>query len=162
MNPIDDAMLDRNLNLCNPTKDPGIGRHRCVVTFACLSLMAGPGCGFSDGASRSGGAVEIIQGKDSAGATIELERRGNDLTRARVIDVVLGTGEAEIISDKDARVEFTIDFPGGATITYRGQQAEARALEDVMLSGTWHQHPGGVFGADFGTWEAPSLPDNEP
>jgi hypothetical protein len=98
--------------------------------------------------------VEIIQGKDSAGATIELEKRGDEFAEVRVIDVVLGTGEAEVISDIDGHVEFTIDFPGGAAITYRGQQAGTGALEDVMLSGTWYQHPGGVFGADFGTWEA--------
>ena len=99
-------------------------------------------------------SVEIISGKDSAGATIELEKRGDDLTAARVIDVVLGTGEGEIISTTDGNIEFTIEFPAGATITYRGQRAETGAPEYVVLSGTWRQHPGGVFGEDFGTWEA--------
>ncbi len=99
-------------------------------------------------------SVEIIRGKDSAGATIELEKRGDDLTQARVIDVVLGTGEAEIISDQEGQIEFTIDFPGGAAITYRGQQTDAGELDELMLSGTWRQHSGGVFGEDSRRWEA--------
>jgi hypothetical protein len=122
-----------------------------------MLLVAGSGCGFDGTVLRSEPPVEILRGKDSAGATIELEKRGDDLTQARVIDVVLGTGEAEIISDKNGYIEFTINFPGGAAITYRGRQADAGELDDVMLSGTWRQHPGGIFGADFGTWEA-SLP----
>ena len=132
-------------------------RHRNAIALACLSLVVIAGCGFHSSASRSAASVEIISGKDSAGAIVELEKRGDDLTRARVIDVVLGTGEAEIISTTDRRVEFTIMFPAGATITYVGQRAEDGALDDITVTGTWLQHPRGVFGADSGTWRAPSL-----
>ena len=78
-------------------------------------------------------------------------------TAARVTDVVLGVAEAEVVVTQDGQIEFTIDFPGGATITYCGRQVNAGAPDKLNLSGTWHQHPGGIFGADFGTWEAPSL-----
>lgn len=125
-----------------------------------MLLVAGPGCGFDSIVLRSEPPVEILRGTDSAGATIELEKWGSNLTRARVVDVVLGTGEAEIISDGGG-IEFTIDFPAGAAITYRGWQTDAGKLDDVILSGTWRQHPGGIFGADFGTWEAPSRPGVE-
>lgn len=146
----------------------GPGRRRTLCRFGCLSVLVAlsitiePSCGLDNSASRTEVSSEIIRGKDSAGATIELKKRGNDLTRARVIDVVLGTGEAEIISGNDGYVEFTLQFPGGPAITYRGQQAEVGALKDMMVSGTWHQHPGGVFGADLGTWEAPSPSNSKP
>ncbi len=138
--------------------DCGRGRpcDRRVLAIVAVSLVAASGCGSGQSALLPQASVEIIRGKDSAGAIIELEKWGDDLTQARVIDMVLGTGEAEIISDEDGYIEFTIDFPGGAAITYRGRQADAGELDDVMLSGTWRQHPGGVFGADSGTWEAPS------
>ncbi len=155
-------MFDQDLNPHNPTRQPARPHRWSIASLACLSLTLGPGCGLRDASSHSGVSVEVIKGKDSAGAIIELEKRGDDLTRARVIDVVLGTGEAEIISDEDGYIEFTIDFPGGAAITYRGQQADAGALEDVTLSGTWRQHPGGVFGEDFGTWEAQTGLDHKP
>ena len=134
--------------------------YRNAATLVCLSLIAAPGCGLDDAASRSGASVEIIQGSDSAGAIIELEKRGVDLARARVTDLVLGTGEAEIISGNDGYVEFTIHFPVGVAITYRGQQTYADT--GLTASGTWHQHPGGVFGGDSGTWQAPSSLDNRP
>ncbi len=155
-------MLNQNLNLRYATRWPWRLHRPYVVTFACLLLVFPSGCGFSRSAPRSEVPVEIIRGRDSAGATIELEKRGDDLTRARVIDVVLGTGEAEIISTTDGGVEFTIDFPGGAAITYSGRQADTRDLDNVMLSGTWRQHPGGVFGEDFGTWDARSRLDDIP
>lgn len=120
---------------------------------AATALLIGTSCGLIGPTLPQGAAVTIIRGKDSAGAIIELEKRGDDFTAARVMDVVLGTGEAEIVSTTDGTVEFTIDFPGGATITYRGRQADAGELDELMLSGTWRQHSGGVFGEDFGTWE---------
>ena len=155
-------MLDQALNLRDRTRLRGRRHHRGVITFASLSLIATPGCGLSDAPSRSEASVEIIQGRDSAGAIIELQKQGGHLTRARVTDLVLGTGEAEIISGNDGYVEFTIRFPGGVAIAYRGQHADPQAVEDVMVSGTWHQHPSGIFGADSGTWQAPSPPGDKP
>lgn len=130
-------MLDQDLNPRNSTRKPVRRHHQCVVTFVCLSLVVGPGCGFSDGASRSGAPVEIIRGKDSAGAIIELEKRDADLTAARVIDVALGTGEAEIISDEEGQIEFTIDFPSGASVRYVGQLAHPGTPDAVTISGRW-------------------------
>ena len=70
----------------------------------------------------------------------------------RVIDVVLGTSEAEIISTTDGGVEFTIDFPAGATVTYVGtvQNASTPSAQEVV--GTWTQQAEGIFGEDTGTW----------
>ena len=161
MNPIDDAMPCQDGNSCDSRRRRSSGLHRNAIAFACLTPVVVAGCGFGSPASRSSASVEIIRGKDSAGATIELEKWGDDLIRARVIDIVLGTGEAEIISDENGNIEFTIDFPGGAAITYGGRQAYAEEPNEVMFSGTWRQHPGGVFGPDVGTWEAPTPPDHE-
>ena len=151
-------MLDHDLNLRNPTRKPARRHRPCVITFAGLSIVVASGCGFSGDAPRSGTSVDIIQGKDSAGATIELEKLGDDLTRARVIDVILGTGEAEIISDKDGHVEFTIDFPAGATITYVGTVQSPTASSARAIAGTWTQHSAGIFAADTGTWEVAASP----
>ena len=156
MNPIDDAMLCQDGNSCDSRRRRSSGLRRSAIAFACLAPVVVAGCGLRASASRSSASVEIIRGKDSAGATIELEKRGDVLTRARVIDIVLGTGEAEIISDDNGKFEFTIDFPGGAAISYRGRQTYGGELNEVMFSGTWRQHPGGVFGEDFGTWQAQS------
>jgi len=93
---------------------------------------------------------------------IELQKEGNEFTQARVIDVVLGTGETEINSTTDGVIEFTIDFPGGAAITYAGRREDTATPEDVVLSGTWRQHSGGVFGEDFGTWDAMSRRNGTP
>ena len=158
MNPIDDAMLDQDLNPRNPTRQPARPHSACIITFAGLSLVVAFGCGFNGDAPRSGASVEIIQGKDSAGAAIELEKRGDDLTRARVIDVVLGTGAAEIISDEDGHIEFTIDFPAGATITYVGAVQDPGASSAQAIAGTWTQHSAGIFGEDTGTWEVATDP----
>ncbi len=70
-------MLDNDVSLRDPTRQPGRYRHRCFVSIACLSLVVAPGCGFGDAATRSAASVEIIQGKDSAGAIIEPKRRPN-------------------------------------------------------------------------------------
>ena len=103
-NPIDDVMLDQALNLRDVTRQRG--RHyRSAATFACLSLIAAPGCGLGDATSRSEASVEIVRGKDSAGAIVELERRGSRLTNARVIDIVLGRGEGEITQNAKDQVE---------------------------------------------------------
>ena len=141
--------------------DHGRGR-RCYRRVLAVSLVVVSGCGSGQSALLPQASVEIIRGKDSAGATIELEKRGDDLTQARVIDVVLGTGEAEIISTTDGAVEFTIDFPSGTAITYSGRQVDTATPEDVVFSGTWRQHPGGVFGEDFGTWDVRSQLDDIP
>ena len=108
------------------------GLHRSAIAFACLAPVVAAGCGLRTFASRSSVSVEIIRDKDSAGATIELEKRGDDLTRARVIDIVLGTGEAEIISDDNGNIEFPIDFPGGAAITYGGRRADAGGEAPIL------------------------------
>ena len=131
----------------------GYGVRRVV---AVVSLVVACGCRSGSIAFLPLASVEIITGKDDAGATIELEKRGDELTAARVIDVILGTGEAEIVSNDNVHIEFTIDFQAGVAITYRGRTADSGNPGDVTISGTWHQHAGGVFGGDFGTWEAQS------
>ena len=146
----------------------GLAKHRtrrswrAIMNFVCLSLAGYSGCGLHYTAPRSSASLETIQGKDSAGATIELERRGYNLRRARVVDVVLGTAEAEILSAASGAVEFTVAFPGGASITYQGQRAVAGAPEGLMISGTWHQHAGGLFAADSGIWEASATVNDSP
>ncbi|MFQ5462655.1 MAG: hypothetical protein ACE5E5_08520 [Phycisphaerae bacterium] len=129
-----------------------IGRWGLAV--ACSTCLIGPACGLNAGHQAKHAPAQIIKGRDSAGAAIELEKRGDQFTTARVFDLVLGTGQSEIHSDEDGSLEFTIDFPGGTAITYRGRQVHADEADDVLLSGTWRQHPGGVFGEDIGTWEA--------
>ncbi len=135
-----------------------VRRGRCTLSIVTLSLVVACGCGSGGSAILPQVSVEIIRGKDSAGAIIELEKRGDDLTHARVIDVVLGTGEAEIISTTDGRVEFTIDFPAGATITYLGSIQPPSASSAQAVAGTWTQHAEGIFGEDTGTWEAAADP----
>jgi len=129
-----------------------IGRWGFAVAFA--TFLLGLGCGGIAHHQAKRAPAQIINGMDSAGAVMALETRGDEFTTARVIDVVLGSAESEIRSDEDGRLEFTINFPGGAAITYRGRQDDAGEGDDVLLSGTWRQHPGGVFGEDSGTWEA--------
>ncbi len=141
---------------------PGCGRawrpSRWVLTALAVSLVVVTGCGSGQSALLPQASVEIIRGKDSAGAIIELEKRGDELKRARVIDAVLGTGEAEIISDKDGHVEFTIPFPAGATITYFGTVQDTGVSSAQAIAGTWTQHSAGIFGEDTGTWEAATDP----
>jgi hypothetical protein len=132
--------------------------YRNALAFVWLVLVFVSGCGSGASALLPLESVEILRGKDSAGATIELEKRGDDLTGARVIDVVLGTGEAEIISTTDRSVEFTIDFPAGATITYVGTLQPPSASSAQAVAGTWTQHAEGIFGEDTGTWEAAADP----
>ena len=134
----------------------------CAVILSLSLLIAASGCGLDWIGTWLAPPAEILHGRDSAGAAIELEKRGEELTRARVADAVLGTGEAEIISDADGQIEFTVDFPAGVVITYRGRQADATAFDDGVVSGTWRQHPGGVFGTDLGTWEAGGVPSDKP
>ena len=52
-----------------------------------------------------------------------------------MIDVVLGTGVSEIISDGGG-IEFTIEFPAGATITYVGTVQDAGASSAQAVAGT--------------------------
>ena len=155
-------MLDQDFNRRYATRRPWRRHRPCFVPFACLSLVVASGCGSGQSALLPQASVEIIRGKDSAGATIELEKRGDDLTRARVIDVVLGTGEAEIISDANGHVEFTIDFPAGASVRYIGQLAHPDAPGAVTISGRWYLRSSGMFGVDTGTWRAPSVSGGEP
>ena len=72
--------------------------------------------------------------------------------------MVLGTGEAEIISTADGGVEFMIEFPAGATITYLGTVQPPSAPSTQAVAGTWTQHAEGIFGEDTGTWEAVADP----
>lgn len=158
-----------NPTMPDPDSNPhGLTTHRtrcrwqAIATFACLLLVGYSGCGLQVTASRSSALLETIQGKDSAGATIELERHGDNLRRARVVDVVLGAAEAEIHSAASGAVEFTVAFPGGASITYQGQRSVAGASEGLMISGTWHQHADGLFAADSGIWEASATVNDSP
>ncbi len=141
---------------------PDHGRGgRCIrwtSAIASLVLVVASGCGSGQSALLPQASVGIIRGKDSAGATIELEMRGDDLTAARVIDVVLGTGEGEIISTTDRSFEFTIEFPAGATITYFGTLRPRSAPSAQEIAGTWAQHADGIFGEDTGVWNARSEP----
>lgn len=161
-NPIHLAMSNHPTTLGRPHYGHGRPCDRRIFAIAAVALVVASGCGTGRSALLPRASVEIIRGTDSAGATIELEKRGDDLTQARVIDVVLGTAEAEIIATTDRSVEFTIEFPGGVAITYRGQRVDTAAPGDVILSGTWRQHPGGVFAGDFGTWAAQSQTDDRP
>jgi len=151
----------------NNLESPGRRRSgrcdwRVLAAIVVVSLVVTTGCGSDQSALFPQASVDIIRGKDSAGATIEVEKRGNDLTVARVIDTVLGAGEGEIISRDDGDFEFTVHFPAGATITYVGLRDDDGAPEKVQLSGTWQQQPSGVFGADRGVWGAPSPPNAAP
>jgi len=116
-------MFNHDTSFGFPDYERGKRCDRRVLAIVAVSLVVASGCGSGQSGLLPQASVEIIRGKDSAGATIELEKRGDDLIRARVIDIVLGTGEAEIISDENGNIEFTIDFPGGAAITYGGRQA---------------------------------------
>ena len=100
--------------------------------------------------------TETLRGTDSAGATIEIEKRGELFLRARVIDVVLGAGEAPATISGNGRVQFTIGFPAGATISYEGSFADPDSGSPALV-GTWVQHSGGIFGPDRGTWTATSV-----
>ena len=132
----------------------GIRCDRWVLAIVAVSLALASGCGLGQSVLLPKTSIQIISGKDSAGAIIELEKRGDDFTRARVIDVILGTGVAEIMSDKNGHVEFTIDFPAGATITYFGTVQDPGASSAQAIAGTWTQHSVGIFGSDYGTWSA--------
>jgi len=139
----------------------GCGWHcdRRVLAIVAAPLVFVSGCGSDQSALLAQASVEIISGKDSAGATIELEKRGDDLTAARVIDRVLGTGEGEIISTAEGGVEFTIEFPAGATITYTGNMLDAGPDEFLQIDGLWLQRAKGIFGTDVGTWSVSSSSD---
>ena len=109
------------------------GCDRRVLAIVAVSLVVASGCGSGEYALLPQVPIEIIRGKDSAGATIELEKRGADLTAARVTDAVLGTGEAAIISITDDSIEFTIEFPAGSTITYLGSVQPPRSLSEKRI-----------------------------
>lgn len=95
-----------------------------------------------------------MRGKDSAGALIELYKQETGFTAAKVIDVILGTAEAEIISTTSDQIEFTIRFPAGVSITYVGTIQYDDASFDKIITGTWTQIATGIFGEDTGTWSA--------
>lgn len=132
-----------------------------VLRTACLALVLVAGCAVVPPILRAGAPVEIIRGTDSAGAVIELEKQGTDFVAARVIDVVLGTGEGEIVSTPEGIVEFTIEFPAGATITYRGSVSPQHTSSTLALRGSWAQLAGGIFAEDSGTWAVTSQISNE-
>ena len=137
------------------TKERGHGECCCWWRFAIVyvAIVLAPGCGLNESDSLSDATVEFISGKDSAGATVELEKRGTEFTRARVIDVVLGTAEAVILLDDEDRIAFTIDFPTGASLTYVGTIQEMDGSSTQFVAGIWTQNDEGIFGADSGTWE---------
>jgi len=129
-------------------------RDGCML----LLILIGTGCG-ADPLLLSGDQIEVCIGEDSAGAVIEIEKHGSDLIRAKVIDVALGTGEAEVQPGDINEVSFTIEFPAGVTITYVGALGEVSSNSIEHIKGTWTQHPDGVFGADAGTWRVQVNPD---
>lgn len=159
--PIYYAMPYHDTNFGFPDYGRGRWCDRWVLTIVAVSLVVASGCGSGVNALLPQTSVEIIRGKDSAGATIELEKRGDNLTQARVIDVVLGTGDAEIISTADGVLEFTIEFPAGATISYVGAIQDNGDSSALAISGTWTQHSAGIFGEDAGTWHAPTNPEQQ-
>ena len=55
----------------------------------------------------------------------------------------------------EGQIEFTIDFPAGATIVYVGTVQDPGASSIRVIAGTWTQQSAGVFGEDTGTWRAP-------
>jgi hypothetical protein len=101
--------------------------------------------------------VEVLSGTDSAGATIEITTQKGRPTSARVRDIVLGEGEAEV-TQSAAGLAFTIAFPAGATITYTADFADAYGTVPDMLKGVWVQHARGIFGQDAGTWAVERQP----
>ncbi len=143
---------------------PNCGRsRRCdrrTLAIVAVSLVVASGCGLGESPLLPQASVEIIRGRDSAGANIELEKRGETLTTARVTDLVLGTGEAEIVSAPNGHVEFAIDFPAGVTIIYRGS-LQVGGVASPHAVGTWVQRAAWIFGEDSGTWEAAAFPANE-
>lgn len=116
-------------------------------------VIIGLGCGGVP-ELRTDAEAFVVEGKDSAGASIEVFFEGNAPKRARVLDRVLGTGEAPIQIAAQAGLQFTITFPVGVTIAYSGQVFE-HADGSVSLQGVWEQHASGIFGTDSGTWDAP-------
>ena len=135
-------------------------RIKLAEHIACTLVLVfiGTGCG-ADPLVLSGDHIEILVGKDSAGAVIEIEKRGSELVRARVADVVLGTGEAEILPVGINEVSFMIEFPAGVTISYVGAPVEITNDAFGDITGTWIQHPDGIFGADTGTWRVHVSPE---
>ena len=103
--------------------------------------------------------TETLTGKDSAGATIEIEKPGAELVRARVLDVVLGTGETLGSASSDGQIAFTIAFPAGVQISYEGIMSDTRDSGSPIITGTWVQHSAGLFGEDRGTWSVATVPE---
>ena len=127
------------------------GRLSCMLLLAII----GTGCGV-DLLGLPGIATEILIGKDSAGAVVEIEKQGTDLVRARVIDIVLGTGEAMVVPGDNNTISFTVRFPAGAIITYLGIHNAAADGENLeSIRGTWTQENSGIFEEDNGTWDIP-------
>ena len=145
-------MSDHDTNLGFPDYGRGWRVDKRLITVVAVSLTFASSCGLSQNTMLPQASVEIISGKDIAGAIIEPQNRGDDLTAARVIDVVLGTAETEIMSDANGNLEFTIEFPVGATITYVGSIKPRSASSAQEVAGTWTQQAEGIFGEDTGTW----------
>ena len=127
----------------------------CLIALLVASSVYGLGCEVAFLGRAPDGAVEIARGKDSAGAIIELLKQGDGVIRARVTDLVLGTGEAEVTSGDEGAVEFLIRFPLGVAISYVGVIRDAAAPGVFVIEGTWQQHAEGLFGADGGEWTIP-------
>ena len=137
-------------------RQPLIVSHRRLAgILGSLLVLIGPGCGSDDARSLLLGPVEVLRGRDSAGAVVELETRMGNPTAARVTDVVLGVAEAKVVATQDGQIEFTVDFPAGATITYVGTVQGPGASSSRTIAGTWMQHSAGIFAEDTGTWRAP-------
>jgi len=98
-----------------------------------------------------------LLGKDSAGAVVELHRLDTGFTAAKVVDVILGAGEAEIIFTSSNQIEFTIYFPAGVSITYVGTFQYDEHSFVYTVEGIWTQKATAIFGEETGGWEVSTI-----
>jgi hypothetical protein len=124
-----------------------------VMPVGCEALLP-PG---ADPSLESQPAATLV-GRDSAGASIELRIDAGDVATARVRDVVLRTGEADVSSDDNGNLTFTVTFPLGVMITYTGTLEITDDATALVLDGAWTQHAAGIFGTDTGSWTVASQP----
>jgi hypothetical protein len=126
--------------------------RRLAQCAACASISFVIVAGCPAQSLRSGeGVGGVLTGTDSAGAIVEITKRGDSLTTARVSDVILGEGEAQVILSAQG-LSFSIAFPAGATITYAADMPDVESSTPAIIEGRWVQHADDIFGEDAGTW----------
>ena len=125
------------------------------LTAASALLAAGCGLGLT---GTTANETQSVTGQDSAGATVTWKFREGRLVEADAADVILGVASTSATTQDGDAIEFRLDFPAGATITCYGIVSPSPAGNGIVVSGTWLQHSGGIFGADSGTWRAPIQP----